>query len=149
MRVGARRRRRGRARGSKRELLGRQPGYLVFHRHFSKSHQGHRHRRPLPLSLFGALPPIIPCSCLYGCLTAGSIRNLFVLHFVSTAYSTHFQIAAFSFSLPQGAKYTARAQMPPVADLISPRPVQRFFFFFFLGRADVRGEKISCKTPEA
>lgn len=36
---------------SRRELLGRLRRYLVFHRHFSKSDQGHQQQHPLPLSL--------------------------------------------------------------------------------------------------
>lgn len=36
---------------SKRELLGRLPRYLVFHRHFSKSDQGHQQQHPLSFSL--------------------------------------------------------------------------------------------------
>lgn len=36
---------------SRRELLGRLCRYLVFHRHFSKSDQGHQQQHPLPLSL--------------------------------------------------------------------------------------------------
>lgn len=48
--------------GASKELLGKLLLYFVFHRHFSKSDQGHRqqqHPRSLPSVV---LPPVIFCS---------------------------------------------------------------------------------------
>lgn len=54
---------RGAVGGSKQELLGKLLLYFVFHRHFSKSDQGHLQQQQHPRSLLSVvLPPVIICS---------------------------------------------------------------------------------------